>query len=273
MKNIKENWLSLKKFLSSYWLSILIIFIVGLVLIPLLVLLGEHTLTGGWFSEAGNDGWLGFWGGFLGAIISVLGVYISFLFTRKNDLRREKRDYRPAINSLSQYGIKVNDTVFHSTASIGIESFNSNFFTLENLTTNPMLNTLFIVKTSSGIGDIISVSSLTNKKVLISYRHSDNEVEKIEIVFQTLREEYGLFSKELDGNKILNPKVCFGDYAKEKYNEYVTTFEEHNKDINKVNPKFYNQNISVFNEKDYNLYEKYSKEYWDSVSKQHDEKE
>lgn len=45
--------------------------------VPLVITFFQHFFSFGWFAEASNDGWLGFWGGFLGALISTIGVYKS----------------------------------------------------------------------------------------------------------------------------------------------------------------------------------------------------
>lgn len=39
-----------------------------------------------------NDGWLGFWGGYLGAIITVIGVYLQISLERKRDQERIKKE-------------------------------------------------------------------------------------------------------------------------------------------------------------------------------------
>lgn len=62
-----------------------------LVIIPSGVLVLEHLLTFGWFVEADNGDWLGFWGGYLGSIVAIGGVYYE---TNKNigESRREIRE-------------------------------------------------------------------------------------------------------------------------------------------------------------------------------------
>ncbi|MBS0977458.1 hypothetical protein [Levilactobacillus brevis] len=39
-----------------------------------------------------NDGWLGFWGGYLGAIITVMGVYLQISLERKREQERIKQE-------------------------------------------------------------------------------------------------------------------------------------------------------------------------------------
>ncbi|WWY82488.1 hypothetical protein V9K80_04330 [Pediococcus pentosaceus] len=57
---------------NSYWK------LLGLVIVvPLIIVFFQHIFSFSWFAESSNDGWLGFWGGFLGALISTIGVYKS----------------------------------------------------------------------------------------------------------------------------------------------------------------------------------------------------
>ncbi|WP_056978146.1 hypothetical protein [Lentilactobacillus senioris] len=93
-------------FFKKYWKIGLLFSFIGFVIIPFLVLLGEHFLNFGWFSEADNGAWLGFWGGYLGAILSIGGVYWSLkvqiennneLFRKQlnEDRRRIRENDRP----------------------------------------------------------------------------------------------------------------------------------------------------------------------------------
>ncbi|MCT3021076.1 hypothetical protein EFN43_08395 [Pediococcus pentosaceus] len=57
---------------NSYWK------LLGLVIVvPVIIVFFQHIFSFSWFAESSNDGWLGFWGGFLGALISTIGVYKS----------------------------------------------------------------------------------------------------------------------------------------------------------------------------------------------------
>lgn len=57
---------------KGYWKLVALV-----IAIPFIIVFFQHVLSSGWFAEASNDGWLGFWGGFLGALISTIGVYKS----------------------------------------------------------------------------------------------------------------------------------------------------------------------------------------------------
>ncbi|MDT6980181.1 hypothetical protein [Levilactobacillus zymae] len=82
MKNRFNGWNLLG------WI-VLVLVIIG---IPFLV---QSLMTGTFASTGGgsNDGWLGFWGGYLGAAITVLGVYIQL----RIQFGDKKRDFRPEL--------------------------------------------------------------------------------------------------------------------------------------------------------------------------------
>ncbi|VDG18228.1 hypothetical protein [Lactobacillus plantarum] [Lactiplantibacillus mudanjiangensis] len=78
----KENW--------KFYLA-LIGFGLAVVAIPVAILY----LMDGMLSNVSNgtdDGWLGFWGGYLGAIITILGVFIQIRLERKADNERIKAE-------------------------------------------------------------------------------------------------------------------------------------------------------------------------------------
>lgn len=52
--------------------------------IPIILLVGMHCLNFGFFGDSSNDGWLGFWGGYLGSIIAILGVGWTLSESKKN---------------------------------------------------------------------------------------------------------------------------------------------------------------------------------------------
>lgn len=82
-------------FFKNHWKKILFIFTLILALVPFLILFGEHYLNGGLFSEADNGDWLGFWGGYLGSILSIIGVYsslvIQFQYEKNQKIKDEQR--------------------------------------------------------------------------------------------------------------------------------------------------------------------------------------
>ncbi|NLI53050.1 MAG: hypothetical protein GX417_01855 [Clostridiales bacterium] len=62
--------------------------------------------------ETDND-WIGFWGGYLGGIVTLFGVFLTIMFTRKDEATRQKLSIRPYINIESLYNNNI--TEFHST--------------------------------------------------------------------------------------------------------------------------------------------------------------
>jgi len=63
-----------------------------IVVAPLIVLLGIHFINGKFFSDGSNDGWLGFWGGYLGALLGLYGIKIQI----KSEQISKVKNARPA---------------------------------------------------------------------------------------------------------------------------------------------------------------------------------
>lgn len=80
------------EFVKKYWKIGLLLSFIGFVLIPFLVLIGEHFLNFGWFSEADNGDWLGFWGGYLGALIAIPGAYYVAVYSSTKSEKQNEKD-------------------------------------------------------------------------------------------------------------------------------------------------------------------------------------
>lgn len=83
-------------------IQIILLILIGLIFVPFLILVIEHILNFGWFLDADNGDWLGFWGGYLGAIVSVFGVYWSvneqFKHEKKVQADQELKNTLPYFN-------------------------------------------------------------------------------------------------------------------------------------------------------------------------------
>lgn len=75
----------MKTFFKKYWWLILI-FLVG---IPLIVNIGIGLIPG----NGSDDGWLGFWGGYLGAAFTILGVFLQLRYENEAEKNRLKIEY------------------------------------------------------------------------------------------------------------------------------------------------------------------------------------
>lgn len=105
--------------LQEYWLPLLILIV--LILIPIILAIFLNTP---FFDKVvgSNDGWLGFWGGYLGAIFAVSGVYLQIEKEKKIALR----------NSRPVFAILYDQTVPQS-IDLKIKSFVSQEFYIDNV--------------------------------------------------------------------------------------------------------------------------------------------
>lgn len=67
------------------WKSIVWGFMV-LGVVPIILLVCMHFLNFGFFGDSSNDGWLGFWGGYLGALLGLYGVQMQLKSEQKTRL-------------------------------------------------------------------------------------------------------------------------------------------------------------------------------------------
>ncbi|MCP0885906.1 hypothetical protein LB941_00975 [Ligilactobacillus sp. WILCCON 0076] len=84
----------MKTFFKKYWWLILI-FLVG---IPLIVNIGIGLIPG----NGSNDGWLGFWGGYLGAVVSIVGIFWSVNKQNSFEKSLEKERNKPILVPISK---------------------------------------------------------------------------------------------------------------------------------------------------------------------------
>lgn len=234
---------------------IIIVVIIALIAVPSLL----QWLMIDVFSHArggSNDGWLGFWGGYLGAVIAVAGVYWSVNEQHQETIESEKRACRPRLRSTCQYGLHGGDTVYHSIETVKETEIPKPHFRLENVVKNPAIDILFVAYDMQGsIADIVSIPSIKEKAVIVHCRKPMNELSRITIVFMTLRDEYGsyieIFSKD---GKYSPPKMSWGAEAEGLYESVKNSFDYNNQNANFYDSNFFAQYISVFSEDDVNDY-------------------
>lgn len=227
----------------------------------------QKFMTGAFNSVQGgsDDGWLGFWGGYLGAIISIAGVYRSIKAQHEDNWDNRILGDRPVLRSTPQRGIHINDWVYHSTTSINFKRFSGFFFRVENVGTRPALDIIVAVYgVASGQPlDIISIPSLVNKAVLVSYRNPKGEngeefqKDRIEIAYKTIDGEVGCFVEKFTNDESLNfPYTIWGESAKTKYQLMQQQFNQHNQNNSEKPLVAWHQNMSIFSEQDVKYYEK-----------------
>ncbi|WP_056984114.1 hypothetical protein [Lentilactobacillus farraginis] len=249
MKNKKKyNW---------FWPTLALVAVISPFLIQVLMTSLLANVPGG-----SNDGWLGFWGGYLGAIISIVGVYQAIKVQHQDNKDEIVASNRPFLSCITQYGVKVNDWVYHSSTSIDFDRFYGNFFRLENLSTRPAVNIIFAVfeEGTGRIVDVIIIPSLVQKAVLVSYRYPKREEfkkEKIEIVYKTVDENFGRFTQTFSNNETLKiPKTTWGENAKKEYNKLKAVFNKHNLDHQNHPFEIWHQNFSIFSPGDVKYYDR-----------------
>ena len=240
----------MNKWLKKYgWIILAAIF--ALIIVPGLVQLlmtKVFTTTNG----GSNDGWLGFWGGYLGSIIAIVGVYWSVKEQHRDLIESEKRESRPRLRSMTKDKLNAGDSVYHSTNFVPDKEIQKSHFRLENIASGPAIDILFAVYNMKGhIVDIISIPSLKEKAIIIYCREQVCNVSKIEVVFTTLRDEYGEYVETFnEDGKYLPPKISWGIEAKRMYNFVKEKFDKKNQNFKYYEPEFFSQNISIFSEDD-----------------------
>lgn len=245
-----------------FWISLGIIALISPFAIQVIMTTLLDDVPGG-----SNDGWLGFWGGYLGAIISIAGVYRSIKAQHEDNEIERVQNNRPFLQSLDQNGIQVNDSVYHSTTSIDFYRFSGVFFRLENVSTKPAVDIIFALfeESTNEITDMIWVPSLTQKPVLVSYRVPKRKDVykrgKVQIAYKSISGEYGVFNQTFTDDYTLKfPTTIWGNYAKKTYEDLKCKYNNHNQKYKEHPFEIWHQNLSIFSEQDVEYYEKVRKQ-------------
>jgi len=245
---------------STFWIFLGIIALVSPFIIQVVMTTLFNDIPGG-----SNDGWLGFWGGYLGAIISIAGVYRSIKAQHEDNEIGRVQNNRPFLQSIDQNGIHINDSVYHSTASIDFTRFSGTFFRLENVSTKPAIDIIFALfeAETNEITDMIWVPSLTQKPVLVSYRVPPEKYRrgKVQIAYKSISGEYGVFEQIFANDYSLNfPVTIWGIDAEKIYKDLNRRYNNHNQKYKDKPLKVWHQNLSIFSKKDVEYYEKVQKQ-------------
>ena len=91
----------MRKIVKQYWWAFLMLFL-AIIIIPVILQWMMVSVLNN-TSGGSNDGWLGFWGGYLGAIISTLGVYI----TLRKQLRSDKKNLQEQLYNDRENNYKI----------------------------------------------------------------------------------------------------------------------------------------------------------------------
>lgn len=105
-----------------------------IVVAPVIVLLGIHFLNGWLFSDGSNDGWLGFWGGYLGALLGLYGIRIQIRSEQNDKIKNARPEwylsYRSALAPMEK--IYVNLVQPKVLSGISIDAFGTHVLTFES---------------------------------------------------------------------------------------------------------------------------------------------
>ena len=93
-KNILVRGADMKKYIKDNWKWLSIGFFILFIIIPLLTQIFINIDT---INKGSDDGWLGFWGGYLGAIIGIAGAIFVVQIQLKED--REGREVEKVDNT------------------------------------------------------------------------------------------------------------------------------------------------------------------------------
>lgn len=83
-----------KRTIFSFLIGVSIV--VLLIVIPLFIARIIDVRTFSWMPE--NNDWIGFWGSYLGGILTLFGVLITIIYTKKEEYRKKKLAIRPYIS-------------------------------------------------------------------------------------------------------------------------------------------------------------------------------
>lgn len=192
----------MKKYKNFKWVIIPL-------LIPAIVEIGLSIFN---VSNSSADGWLGFWGGYLGAIIAVVGVWWQTNKTIENEKKKSFIIVRPFVNvSISTKDIKYSDKVksYYTNESVENNSFldlqekyNGNVITISNLSDKPMVRIYIKLTIDKNNIEYTCINIIKGgEKVNIISEYIEEKVsgnsnlkyidflESIEIVYKTTRRE------------------------------------------------------------------------------------
>lgn len=97
--------------------SVFILIVATLIIIPFIVLILLKVLSFGIFETGTNDGWIGFWGGYLGAIVAIGGVYWQVTRTERKEKQRSKKRARPLFYFSYRRSLNEGEKVYYNASA------------------------------------------------------------------------------------------------------------------------------------------------------------
>lgn len=172
---------------------LIIVSVVFIITSPCVVAKSMNIQLFSWMKSE-ND-WIGFWGSYLGGFITLIGVFLTILYTREDDKKRQKLAIRPYINIEHVYNFDV--TGFTATP-IGFVYFEGkNLTNVFSLRINKLL-ILCAIK-NVGLGTAINIR--------IKELYVENKCIKLELG--------GLPALQIDGNNFIRIELMEIDLQKE----------------------------------------------------------
>ncbi|WP_192943963.1 hypothetical protein [Ligilactobacillus agilis] len=174
-----------------------------LMLVPILVGVGMLVPMLN-LSNGSNDGWLGFWGGYLGSIIAIAGVWWQTNKTIKNEkelMFSQKRPYIVIQESIIQ-NAKVSD-VYVKKNHVGYED--EPVIIIKNLSNNPMFSVKLVFQYDNKKEDIVidRINGNSNIGIVIKSEIISEAIDKFEIIYPRGKKGRDKFVKKVDlANKI-----------------------------------------------------------------------
>ncbi|WP_143462657.1 hypothetical protein [Levilactobacillus enshiensis] len=227
--------------------------VMGIIVILLPIGL-QRLMTWGWLSNTpggSNDGWLGFWGSYLGIPIAIGGVYWQSIKERELTKEEAVVQARPHLDFSIQYNIEAGNYVYHSSNTIMIDDYRGFFYKLRNISQNPALDILFCiyVKGEDKPQNILSIQGIEDESILIAPSLEKNQVvSKIDIFFRTSRDEYGSIKSVMHDESIISlPARNYGKEPHRLFDEAVQMFDGHNRENKGSLINIWNQYQTYFN--------------------------
>lgn len=92
----------------------LLFLVAFIIVVPIIIVFSQHLLSFGWFLDASNDGWLGFWGGFLGSAFSIFGVYVSIYEQKAVNEAATIKKNRPSFSYINRIRLSKGEKIYFS---------------------------------------------------------------------------------------------------------------------------------------------------------------
>lgn len=220
-----------KKLDGIEWITIICLVLAPIVIAMLLPIIN--------FSNGSDDGWLGFWGGYLGAIIAIVGVWWQTNKTIKNEKESMFSNARPFFN-LTVERDTLNFGKLYVTSDEEIELGRKVIYLkIDNFSNKLMMKVVLKIYTKDGRTDKISIGRIEGGEsiqIAPSWTHDiykmsitdsefnelDLKIKKICVYFTTEKgERLKLYFKNINGNieNIDSEKIVESNATKNNLNK------------------------------------------------------